>query len=106
MIARFWRGWTTPANADAYEALLRTTIFPGIRQRRIAGFQGIELLRRSVGAEVEFVTIMWFDSLQAVQAFAGADYEIAVVPASARAVLHRFDERSAHYEVLVRQSAF
>jgi heme-degrading monooxygenase HmoA len=105
MIARFWRGWTTPANADAYEALLRTTIFPGIRQRQIAGFRGIELLRRSVGTEVEFVTIMWFDSLRAIEAFAGVDYEIAVVPASARAVLHRFDERSAHYEVLVPWSA-
>lgn len=104
MIARFWRGWTTPANADAYEALLRTTIFPGIRRRQIIGFQGIELLRRSAGTEVEFVTIMWFDSLQAIQAFAGADYEIAVVPASARAVLHRFDEHSAHYEVLVPRS--
>ena len=104
MIARFWRGWTTPTNADAYEALLRTTIFPGIRQRRIAGFQGIELLRRPAGPEVEFVTIMWFDSLQAVRAFAGMDYEIAVVPSAARAVLHRFDERSAHYEVLVPRS--
>lgn len=71
MIARFWRGWTTPANADAYEALLRPTIFPGIRQRQIVGLQGIELLRRSAGTEVEFVTIMWFDSLQAVEAFAG-----------------------------------
>jgi heme-degrading monooxygenase HmoA len=101
MIARFWRGWTTPANADAYEALLRTTIFPGIRQRRIAGFRGIELLRRPVESEVEFVTIMWFASLEAVRAFAGTDYEIAVVPEAARAVLRRFDERSAHYTVLV-----
>jgi heme-degrading monooxygenase HmoA len=104
VIARFWRGWTTPANADAYEALLRTTIFPGIRQRRIAGFRGIELLRRPVGPEVEFVTIMWFDSLEAVRAFAGADHEIAVVPEAAREVLRRFDERSAHYTVLVPRS--
>ncbi len=104
MVARLWRGWTTTQNADAYEGLLRTQIFPAIKQRQIAGFRGIELLRRPVGAEVEFVTIMWFDSLQAVQDFAGADYEVAVVPAAARAVLHRFDERSAHYEVRVPRS--
>lgn len=104
MIARLWRGWTTAQNADGYEALLRTQIFPGIEQRRIAGFLGIELLRRVVGAEVEFVTIMWFDSLQAVEGFAGADHEVAVVPAAARALLHRFDERSAHYEVRVPRS--
>jgi len=99
MIVRLWRGWTTPENADAYEALLRTQIFPGIQQRQIAGFQGIELLRRSIGGEAEFVTIMWFDSLPAVQAFAGVDCEVAVVPPAARALLRRFDERSAHYEV-------
>jgi hypothetical protein len=99
MIARLWRGWTTGQNGDAYEALLRTQIFPGIRQRNIAGFRGIELLRRLVGAETEFMTVMWFDSLEAVRAFAGPDYEVAVVPPAARALLHRFDERSAHYEV-------
>ncbi|HEX7124316.1 MAG TPA: antibiotic biosynthesis monooxygenase [Thermodesulfobacteriota bacterium] len=101
MIARLWRGWTTPQNADAYETLLRTEIFPGIGRRGIAGFLGIELLRRPVGEEVEFVTIMWFDSLEAVKNFAGADHEVAVVPAAARAVLARFDDRSAHYEVRV-----
>ena len=105
MITRIWHGWTSPANADAYETLLRREIFTGIVGRRIEGFRGIDLVRRAHGNEVEFVTIMWSDSLQAVEAFAGVDYEIAVVPASARAVLHRFDERSAHYEVLVPRSA-
>ncbi len=99
MISRIWHGWTTPANADAYEALLRHEIFEGILGRRIPGFRRIELGRRTVGAEVEFVTIMWFDSLDAVRVFAGTDYEVAVVPPAARAVLARFDARSAHYEV-------
>jgi hypothetical protein len=99
MIARLWRGWTTPENADTYESLLRTEIFPGIVGRSISGFMRIELLRRPVGAEVEFVTIMWFTSLDAIRTFAGADYEIAVVPPAARAVLSRFDDRSQHYEV-------
>jgi antibiotic biosynthesis monooxygenase (ABM) superfamily enzyme len=99
MIARLWHGWTTPDNADAYEGLLKTQIFPGILARKIAGFRKIELLRRSAGVEVEFITLMWFDSMEAVRAFAGADYETAVVPAAARAVLSRFDARSQHYEV-------
>ena len=99
MIGRIWHGWTTPGNADAYEALLKEEIFVGIQNRHIPGFQRIQLLRRPCGDEVEFVTIMWFDSLDAVREFAGEDYEVAVVPANARAVLARFDERSQHYEV-------
>jgi hypothetical protein len=99
MISRIWHGWTTRDNADAYESLLKTEVFVGIRGRSIPGFQRIQLLRRDVQAEVEFVTIMWFDSIESVRIFAGADYEAAVVPAAARALLSRFDTRSQHYEV-------
>lgn len=103
MISRIWHGYTTPANADVYENLLRAEIFVGIRGRKIAGFREIQLFRRALGTEVEFITVMWFDSLEAVRAFAGPDYEVAVVPPKARAVLSRFDERSQHYEVRERQ---
>lgn len=99
MISRIWHGWTTPENADAYEALLKSEIFQGIQDRQIAGYQGIHLLRRSLGDKVEFITIMWFDSIEAVRAFAGEDYEVAVVPPKARALLSRFDARSQHYEI-------
>jgi len=99
MIGRIWHGWTTPENADAYDALLRQEIFVGIKGRHIPGFREIQLFRRNVGAEVEFVTIMWFDSLDAVRTFAGEDYEQCVVPPAARAILSRFDDRSQHYEV-------
>jgi heme-degrading monooxygenase HmoA len=99
MISRVWHGWTTPANADAYESLLRSEIFRGIQDRQIAGYRGIQLLRRSLEHEVEFVTVMWFDSLEAVRTFAGEDHEVAVVPPEARALLSRFDARSQHYEV-------
>jgi antibiotic biosynthesis monooxygenase (ABM) superfamily enzyme len=99
MISRIWHGWTTPKNADAYEALLKSEIFTGIKSRQIAGYRGINLFRRNVGKEVEFVTIMWFDSIEAVKTFAGEDYEVAVVPPKARALLSRFDARSQHYEV-------
>ncbi len=105
MIVRIWHGWATPGNADKYEGLLEEEIFVGIRNRRIHGFRSIELLRREAGLEVEFVTIMEFDSLDAVREFAGADYEVAVVPEKARAVLSHFDARSQHYEVRVARGA-
>jgi heme-degrading monooxygenase HmoA len=98
-ISRIWHGWTTPGNADAYESLLKSEIFVGINNRRIEGFRDIQLLRRNLGGEVEFVTIMWFDSLDAVRTFAGQDYEVAVVPPKARELLSRFDQRSQHYSV-------
>jgi len=101
MIMRVWHGWTTPGNAPVYESLLRTEIFTGIAARKIEGYRGISLCRRETCDEVEFVTIMWFDSLDAVRAFAGEEYEKAVVPNKARAVLSRFDAVSAHYETVV-----
>jgi len=105
MISRIWHGYTTPANADVYENLLKEEIFVGISNRHIRGYRGIQLLRRTIGNEVEFITIMWFDSLDAVREFAGEDYEQAVVPEKARKVLSRFDGRSQHYEVKVERSA-
>ena len=80
MICRIWHGWTTAENADAYENLLRDEIFQDIARREIGGYEGIDLLRRAAPAGVEFVTLMWFESLDAVRAFAGPDYEVAVVP--------------------------
>jgi len=103
MIARIWHGWTTLADADRYETLLKEEIFAGIHNRHIRGFKGIRLLRRQVSHEVEFITIMTFESLEAVREFAGEDYEAAVVPEVARKLLSRFDERSQHYEFIVEQ---
>ena len=101
MITRTWRGWTTPSNADAYETLLRETILPGIAGRGIDGYHGAHLLRRHDGDEIEFVTILWFDSIDAVRMFAGDDHETAVVPDAARQLLTRFDERSRHHETRI-----
>ena len=99
MILRIWHGWTRPENADAYEELLKEEIFVGIGERNIPGYHGIRLLRRVAGDEVEFVTIMTFDGLEAVREFAGDDYEAAVVLPQARALLAHFDPRSQHYEL-------
>ena len=104
MICRLWRGWTTPGNAEAYERIVRGEVIPGIEARHIPGFRHIDLMRRENGREVEFVTLMWFDSLEAIKAFVGDDHEVAHVPDAARSVLARFDERVAHFEVLDRRA--
>ncbi len=101
MISRIWHGWTARENADAYEDLLRSEILPGIADRGISGYRGAHLLRRDVPEEVEFVTILWFDSIEAVREFAGPDFEHSVVPEKARRLLARFDARSQHYETVI-----
>jgi heme-degrading monooxygenase HmoA len=101
MIGRIWHGWTSRENASAYEEILKSEILPGIAGRRIRGLHGAHLLKRDVSEGVEFVTILWFESLDAVREFAGEDYESAVVPEKARRLLTRFDARSAHYEAVL-----
>jgi heme-degrading monooxygenase HmoA len=101
VILRYWRGWTTPDNADAYEKIVSEQVLPGIAARRLDGYHGAYLLRRDLDQEVEFATVMIFDSLDHVRAFAGDDYETAYVPPAARRVLARFDEKSAHYTTLL-----
>ena len=102
-VCRLWRGWTTNANAGAYEAIVRGDVIPGIEARGIAGFRHIDLMRRDLGGEVEFQTLMWFDDLAAIVAFIGEDYAVSHVPAAARAVLSRFDNRAAHFDVIERR---
>ena len=97
-IKRVWHGWTTPGNADAYQQLLHDEIFPGIEAKNIPGYQRIELFRRDLEGEVEFVTIMTFDSLQNVIDFQGGDYTRCYVPDAAQKVLKRWDQYSTHYD--------
>lgn len=101
MVLRLWRGWTTPENADRYEELIASAIFPSILARSIAGLEELELFRRPNEAEVEFMTLMRFTSWDAVKSFAGSDWEVSVVPPAARAVLARFDEKATHTELRV-----
>jgi antibiotic biosynthesis monooxygenase (ABM) superfamily enzyme len=101
MILRYWRGWTTRENADSYAKIVSEQVLPGIAARRFSGYHGTYLLRRDLDDEVEFATVMIFESLDDIRAFAGDDYETAYVPPAARAVLARFDEKSAHYTTLL-----
>jgi hypothetical protein len=95
-ITRIWRGWTRVEDADAYERFLLDELFPSMRG--IAGFEGAEVLRRRDGDEVAFVTLTRFDSLDAVRAFAGDDYEVPVLEPPALALLSRHDDRAVHYD--------
>jgi len=99
-VKRVWHGWTSRENAETYKALLLNDVFPGIEAKHIAGYRSIELFRRDLDDEVEFVTIMTFDSLQSVIDFQGEDYERCYVPDAARALLKRWDLYSAHYDVI------
>jgi hypothetical protein len=103
-VCRLWRGWTTSENAVEYERIVRGEVIPGIEARRIPGFRHIDLMKRDLGGEVEFQTLMWFESLDAIKDFMGEDYSVSHVPAAAQAVLSRFDDRAAHFEVLDRRA--
>jgi antibiotic biosynthesis monooxygenase (ABM) superfamily enzyme len=98
MIARIWHGWTKRADAKAYEKLLRDDIFPGIAARNIEGYHGAELFVRDEGDEVEFVTLLRFDSMDAVKEFAGADASKPVIYPKAEALITRM-EPARHYRV-------
>lgn len=90
MIARLWKGWTTLENADAYERHLREDLLPSLSQR-IDGYRGGYVLRQDGSEEVEFAVLNLFDSLEAVRAFAGPDYTIAVFEPEARRLLSKVE---------------
>lgn len=97
MIARLWHGYTKPEHANAYEALLKPELLPGLS--KVKGYRGSYLWRRPVGNEVEFITIILWDSINALTAVAGPDYEVAVIPEERRQYLTRWDPRATHYTV-------
>ena len=97
MIARHWRGWTKNQNADAYERLLKETVLPQLA--KIAGYRGAHILRRKREEETEFVVINFFESLNAVKAFAGPNYETPVFEPEAKRLLSRVENVANHYNV-------
>ena|SRR5918992_1241178 len=103
MIARVWHGYTKPEHADAYESMLKPELLPGLS--KVEGYKSSYLLRRNVGNEVEFITIIFWESLEAVRAVAGPDYEKAVIPEERRKYLSRHDAQAAHYEIVSSHAA-
>ncbi len=100
MIARIWRGWTKPADANVYENMLRSEIFPSIAARKISGYHSAELFIREDGNEMEFVTLLRFDSMEGVKEFAGADETRPVIYPGVEQLLTRM-KRARHYRVAI-----
>jgi heme-degrading monooxygenase HmoA len=98
MITRMWRGWTAEGDADDYERFLRTELFPEVA--KLPGFLGARILRRPIAGEEEFVTLTSFESLDAVRAFAGEEYETPVIEPEAQRLLSRYEDRALHYELI------
>ncbi len=103
-VKRIWHGWTTPENADLYQALLHQEVFPGIESKGIEGYRSVELLRLDTEEEVEFVTIMTFDSIKNVVNLQGADYKKSYIPSSAQKLLKRWDKTAVHYTAIEKRS--
>ena len=103
MIARVWHGFTKPEHAEAYESLLKPELLPGLS--KVKGYLGSYLLRRNVGDEVEFITVIHWESIDAIRAIAGPDYETAVVPRERRQFLSHYDAKAAHYQIVSVQGS-
>lgn len=99
-IKRIWHGWTTKENAEKYQHILDKEVLPSIEAKKIPGYKKIEVLKIELEDEVEFITIMTFDSLQNVKDFQGEDYKRCYVPDVAQKVLKRWDKESTHYDLI------
>jgi heme-degrading monooxygenase HmoA len=98
MISRHWRGLARPERTEEYERHLRDETFPALK--RIPGFVGASILKRTLGKGVEFLVITRWTSLDAIRGFAGEDVEAAVVPPKVQSMMIEYDRRVAHYEEL------
>lgn len=100
MICRVWQGWTSDENAKAYNSHLTEELFPRVeRELASRGYRGFQVLRMERGSEVEFMTMLWFDSIESVKGFAGKDYETPVISDKAKKLLAHYADRCEHYEV-------
>jgi heme-degrading monooxygenase HmoA len=98
MISRQWRGLARPASAEAYIEHLRTETFPALR--KLAGFAGASILRRTLPEGVEFMIVTTWQSLDSIRAFAGPNAQTAVVPDNVHAMMIEYDRLVRHYEIV------
>lgn len=99
-IKRIWHGWTTKPNADKYQKVLQEQVLPSIEAKHIPGYKEVEVLRIELKDEVEFITMMTFESIQNVIDFQGENYQKSYVPEVAQKVLKRWDLEATHYELI------
>jgi heme-degrading monooxygenase HmoA len=97
MIARIWRGATHARDAKAYLEYLDRT--GHTEYRRVPGHRRTVTLRRTDDSRAEFVVISFWDSIDAIRAFAGSDVERAVFyPEDDRYLVER-EDRVEHFDV-------
>jgi heme-degrading monooxygenase HmoA len=99
MIARVWKARATPERVREYTAYLKSTVVPELTA--IHGYQGVTLLERDRNGAIEVTVITWWESLEAIRAFAGEAIETAVVHDSAARMLIDFDGRVEPPQVIV-----
>jgi hypothetical protein len=105
VIARLWHGWTTPENADAYQAYVTGEVLPGIERAIESGYHGAYVFRREVEDGFEFATLLLFDSVDAIKQFAGDEYERSYVPPRAQRLLSRYEPTAAHFDLVLEPEA-
>jgi heme-degrading monooxygenase HmoA len=97
MIARTWRGTVRRTDADAYGNYIRDTGFA--EYGTTPGNRGAWMLRRDSGEQTEFITLSFWESEDAIRAFAGDDIEAAVLyPEDERYLIG--ESTVEHYEVV------
>lgn len=96
MICRLWRGLVFPAFETAYVEYLRANTLPHLQA--LAGFRGASVVNRADPHGVEFIVITRWESRASIEAFAGEDAEVAVVPDEVQRMMREFDSRARHYE--------
>jgi len=98
MISRHWRCLSHSHLADAYVLHLRTETLPQLSG--IPGFVSSSILRRLTSEGVEFLVVTRWESLDAIEKFAGRDAEAAVVPEKVQKMMIEYDRRARHFEVV------
>ena len=98
MIARTWHGVVPAAKAGAYFEYLSRTGLPDYRAT--PGNQGVTVLRRVEGDKAHFLLVSYWESMDAVRAFAGDDVEAARYYPEDTAFLLELEPNVFHYEVL------
>jgi heme-degrading monooxygenase HmoA len=99
-IVRVWKGYGRAAGVDRYcREHFPNSVLPQLRS--INGFVGAKVLTRAGEGETEVVVATTWDSIDSVKAFAGEDYEQAVVEPVVRELLNRFDDRVTHFTVVL-----
>ena len=99
MIARIWHGITPTSKADEYAEYVNKT---GVRDyRAVEGNLGVHVLRRIEGGQAHFLTLTFWDSVESIKKFAGEDYGKARYYHEDAEYLLEFEEKVAHYEVMV-----